>query len=399
MRVLCALLLVASVRPAAAQTPDVAPPGGVASRVALAGELFATFGSKDPGFFNYATYAYEPLRNVRVVIDGSVRASRHVEVLAQLRTDGTSQARLTAFYVRVRPWPDRAIDLQAGRVPTTFGLFGRSGYGGDNPLIGRPLAYGYLTSLRRDAVPASPADLLRMRGRGWRSSFPVGNTTAARGLPLVDGDSWDTGMQARIARGWLEWAGAITQGSLGSPRLRDDNGGLGLATRIVARPTPALVFGASGARGAYLSRTLADDHGVNVAADAFRQQALGLDAQVAAGRWLVRGEIIRSGWRVPLAAGATGLTVRALAGWVESRVRVLPGLDVAARAEHLAFSDVATAAGTQPWEAPVTRLEAGVAASPMRHLRMKVAVQRNRRPLAGRVRHDTLIAAQLGAWF
>ena len=400
MRLLCALLLVASVRPAAAQPPDVAPPSGLASRGAVAGELTATFGSEDPGFFNYATYAYEPMRNVRVVIDGSVRASRRVELLAQLRTDGTSQARLTALYVRVRPWTDRAIDVQAGRVPTTFGLFGRSGYGADNPLIGRPLAYGYLTSLRRDALPASPADLLRMRGRGWRSSFPVGNATAARGLPLVDGDSWDTGMQVRFSRGSLEWIGAVTQGSLGSPRLRDDNGGLGLATRVVARPTPALTFGASGARGAYLSRTLSDDHGVSVAADAFRQHALGLDAQVAAGRWQVRGEVIRSGWRVPLAAGAgPGLTVRALAGWVESRVRVLPGVDVAARADHLAFSDLATATGMQPWEAPVSRLEAGVAASPMRHLRMKVAVQRNRRPLAGRVRHDTLIAAQLGVWF
>ena len=103
---------------------------------------------------------------------------------------------------------------------------------------------------------------------------------------------------------------------------------------------------------------------------------------------------------MPLAAGAApGLTVRALAGWVESRVRVLPGVDVAARADHLAFSDLATATGMQPWEAPVSRLEAGVAASPMRHLRMKVAVQRNRRPLAGRVRHDTLVAAQLGVWF
>ncbi len=125
-------------------------------------------------------------------------------------------------------------------MPTTFGMFGRSGYGSDNPLVGRPLAYGYLTSLRRDALPATTADLIRMRGRGWLASFPIGNPEAARGLPIVDADSWDTGVQARIARGAVEWVGAITQGSLGSPRLHDDNGGRALATRVVVRPTAAV---------------------------------------------------------------------------------------------------------------------------------------------------------------
>ncbi len=400
MRVLCALLLVASVRPAAAQSPDAAPPGSGPSRLTVGGEATATYGSEDPGFFNYATYAYEPMRNVRVVIDGAVRASRRVEVLAQVRTDGTTQARVTAFYVRVRPWAARAFDLQAGRVPTAFGLFGRSGYGGDNPLIGRPLAYGYLTSLRRDALPAVPADLLRMRGRGWLSNFPVGNLAAERGLPIVDGDSWDTGVQARVVRGAVEWVGAVTQGSLGSPRLHDDNGGVGLSTRLVVRPTAALTFGASGARGAYLSRTLADDHGLTIDANGYRQNAVGLDAHVAAGRWQVRAEAIGSTWALPLGAGAApSLTVRALTGWVESRVRVLPGLDVAARAEHLTFSELGTTTGMQPWEAPVSRMEAGVVLAPIRHVRIKMAVQRNLRPAGGRVRHDTLVAAQLGVWF
>ena len=400
MRALCALLLVASVRPAAAQPPDETPRGGLSERVSVGGEVTATFGSADPGFFNYATYAYDPMRNVRVVVDAAVRASRHLEVLAQLRTDGVTHARLTALYLRVRPWPQREIDLQAGRVPTTFGLFGRSNYGGDNPLVGRPLAYGYLTSLRRDALPATSADLIRMRGRGWLASFPIGATAAARGLPIVDADSWDTGLQARLARGGVEWVGAITQGSLGSPRLHDDNGSRALATRVVVRPTAALAFGASGSRGAYLSRSLASETGAGVAIDAFRQTAAALDAQVAAGRWVLRGEVIRSHWTLPSPRDpALADGVRATAAWLEGRVRVLPGFDLAARAERLQFSDVTTGSGPQPWESPVSRLEAGVVATPVRHLRVKLAVQRNRRPLGGRIRHDTLLAAQAGVWF
>ncbi len=400
VRAICALLLVATVRPAAAQPPDETPRGVPASRVSVGGEVTAGYGSTDPGFFNYATYAYDPMRNVRLVMDASVRVSRQIDVLGQLRTDGVSQARLTALYLRVRPWRAHQIDLQAGRVPTTFGLFGRSGYGADNPLVGRPLPYSYLTSLRRDALPATAADLIRMRGRGWRAAFPVGNLTPERGLPLVDGDSWDTGVQARVGGGKVEWTGALTQGSLGSPRVSDDNDGRALASRLVVRPTPAITLGASASRGAFLSRSLAASLGGDATPESFRQTATGLDAQVASGRWQVRGEVLRSTWTLPSATDpALGGGVHALAGWLEGRVRVWPGVDVAARAERLAFSSLDTATGAQPWESPVSRVEAGIVWSPLRHVWMKFAVQRNRRPLGGRVRHDTLAAAQLGVWF
>lgn len=55
VRALCALLLVASVRPAATQPPDETPRGGLVDRVSVGGEVTATLGSDDPGFFNDAT--------------------------------------------------------------------------------------------------------------------------------------------------------------------------------------------------------------------------------------------------------------------------------------------------------------------------------------------------------
>ena len=56
-------------------------------------------------------------------------------------------------------------------MPPTFGAFARRTYATDNPLIGYPLAYQYLTSLRPDALPANADELLRMRGRGWLSQL------------------------------------------------------------------------------------------------------------------------------------------------------------------------------------------------------------------------------------
>ena len=241
---LLASLLPASAGPALAQSAD--PPDPTGFRVTFGGEITATIGSLDPGFFNYASYDYSPLRNVRVILDTSLRATRHLEVLAQVRTDGISHAQVSALYLRVRPWTTREIDVQIGRVPPTFGLFSTTGYGADNPLVSRPLAYGYLTSLRPDALPRTVTDLIQMRGRGWLSQFPVGNTAPERGMPLIDAEHWDTGVQGRVVTGPLEWVGSVTTGTLANPRVRDDNGGRSLQGRIVFRPHPALAVGASG---------------------------------------------------------------------------------------------------------------------------------------------------------
>jgi hypothetical protein len=385
---------------ASAQPPDARPQPSLGALFSIGGEVSATYGSNDPGFFNYATYAYDPLQNVRVVFDASVRPLRAVEVLAQVRTDGISHARMAALYVRVRPWAERNIDLQAGRVPTVFGLFGRSGYSSDSPLISRPLAYAYLLSLRRDAVPATAADLLRMRGRGWLSAFALGNQTPDRGLPIVNTDTWDSGVQVRVAHGPLEWAGSVTAGSLGSPRLRDDNGGRSWSSRATVRLHPSVVVGGSASRGAYLSRSLATVVADGGGIDRFHQRAFGVDVEVAGGPWLARGEVLTSRWDLPAFVDGTGdRAVSGHAAWSEIRLRTMPGFDVALRVERLGFGDVSTPTSTEPWESPVTRFETGVAYVPIRNVRVKVDAQRNRRPLGGRVRHDTLFAAQVSLWF
>jgi hypothetical protein len=399
VRPLAALLIwCGTVAGVGAQTLPSSPIDIGSGRLVLGGDVSATIAPDDPGFFNYSDYEHSVLREFRIGLTASVRASDRVSLLGELRTDNFRRVTPFALYARVRPFPGRRFDLQIGRIPPTFGEFTRRAYGNDNPLIGYPLAYQYLTSLRSDALPASTDELLRMRGRGWLTNFSIGNTTPARGVPLVTAFSWDTG--AQVTTGWraITVTGAITNGSLSNPRVSDDNGGKQVAARIVARPATGLVTGVSYARGQFLGRRVLD---VLWSADegSFVQRAYGSDIEYSRDHWLVRGNAVLSEWDLPIPRERTvPLTLRALAVSVEGRYTILPGVYAAARAEQLSFNRVEGTARTAAWDAPVSRIEVGGGYYLQRNLVAKLSLQRNVRD-GGRVPRAHLMAAQLHFWF
>src|SRR4051812_27924773 len=201
--------------------------------VTIAGEVTATAGPRDDdAFFNYTDYEHNALRMLRLSLSAMWRPSGRLAVLSEIRSEDLEQPVAYALYVRVRPWKAHPFDLQAGRIPPVFGTFARRSYGTDNPVIGYPLAYQYLTSLRADPATASAADLLRMRARGWRASHPVGNLTPAPGVPVISAYRWDTGVEGRYGGERLEAAAAFTVGTLSKPRVTDDNDGRQLSGRV-----------------------------------------------------------------------------------------------------------------------------------------------------------------------
>jgi hypothetical protein len=390
-------LLAASATPLDAQVPTE-PITAADGRVVLGAEVTATFATDDPGFFNYTDYEYSALRNLRVGITAEIRASRRLQLLGELRVDHGDHVQPFALYVRVRPWPERRFDVQAGRIPATFGAFGRGSYGTANLLIGTPLAYQYLTSLRPDALPATAEDLLRMRGRGWLSNFPIGNPEADRGLPIINTVRADTGIQVHGVNGIFEWTGALTTGSLSNPRVRDDNAGRQIAGRVVARPSAALAIGASIARAAYVEEEI-EDALPGIRAEDGIQRAVGVDAEYSMGRFLTRGELIHSQWTLPHSLpDSPNRRLGARSAMIEARYRVLPGVQIAARAERLDFGEIESTLSSTPWEAPVRRLELGGSYSVIRNITIKGSWQRNDRD-GGRVRRDNLLAAQVVYWF
>jgi hypothetical protein len=385
---------------ASAQTLPAGPARALDGRLVAGGEVTATFGAVDhSAYFNYTDYEHNALRTLRLALSASWRPVDRLAFVGEVRSEDLDEIRPYAAYIRVRPWRNRAFDVQAGRIPPTFGAFGRRAYGVDNPLIGYPLAYQYLTSLRADAVPATADDLLRMRARGWRSSFPIGAQDEAAGLPLVSAFRWDAGVQARWSEGPIEIAGSMTNGTLSNPRLGDDNGGKQLSGRAALRPVVGLVIGASAARGAWLSR------GVTTSAPArdYTQRALGVDAEYSRDHWIVRGEVIRSTWALPWLEGrGAANAVSATAAWIEGRYRLTPRWFAAARADRIGFSTISGTAffpGTPTaWDAPVRRVEAAAGYYLQRNFIARIAVQRNARD-AGRVKRRTYVSGQLTYWF
>lgn len=372
--------------------------------VTVGGEATLTAGSRDDvAFFNYTDYEHNALRMLRVSLSGMWRPSTRLAFLTELRSEDAQRVIPYALYVRVRPWQGRAFDLQAGRIPPVFGAFGRRSYGADNPLIGYPLAYQYLTSIRPDAVPFTADDLLAMRARGWRASYQVGVTAPGPGVPLVSAYRWDTGVQAHAAGRLVEGTIALTNGTLSNPRVSDDNRGRQVSARLAWKPVVGLVIGASAARGHFLTAKLEDVVATLGVRRTHAQRGLGLDAEYSRAYWIVRGEVIESRWNMPaLAPPRLDAPLWARAAFVETRYRFTPRYFAAARADRLTFSSVRGQRlfGGQPtpWDAPVTRIEAGGGLYLQRNLTLRAIVQRNWRD-AGRVRHRTFVSGQLSYWF
>ena len=377
--------------------------GGPAPKwLTFGAEGVASIATADPGYFNDTSYGRSSMRLVRLRVDAALRLGGRAAVLVEGRADNGEGLTVAALYLRLRPFPERAFDIQAGRIPPVFGALSRRTYGLDNPLIGSPLAYQYLTSLRGDSLPATADDLLAMRGRGWRTRYTIGSTVWDRGLPVIAGDRWDTGVEVRIGVDPVSVTAALTQGTLSGPRVHDDNDGKQIAGRVEVRPALGLVLGASAARGDYVTGA-ADQALPDPGVESYRQEALGLDLEYSRGYWLVRSETVMTRWAIPQVQRP--LLTENLGAWgtfVETRYKIRPGLYAAARVDHLGFSRIAgTLFGGRPttWDAPVSRVEAGAGYNFRRNLLLKVAVQRNWRTGVVFGARESVAGAQVLLWF
>lgn len=391
------LVCLAGPEPAEAMGPLVLFGG----RLRVGGLISGTIAPEDDGYFNwvgYDDYGNSTLRRFRLALNAELRFGPHAAVLTEIWSDNLRPPRVYALFLRLRPWTERAFDVQVGMVPPVFGAFPRRRYGGENPLPSLPLAYQYVTSMREDAAPASAEELLSMRGRGWRVRYSVGSPYPGPGVPLVNAEIWDTGIQARIGRRPVSLAVSLTQGTLSYPLVRDDNDGKQLAARLAWTPGPQLTLGVSAARGAFLAREVTDLLPPAAGTD-FDQKAAGVDLEYAQGYWILRAEALWSRWTLPpLDVTRIETPQDSLGAYVEARYKLSPGLYVAGRVGRLSYRTLPSEGGSETWDAGVTRVELGGGYALRRQVLLKGAFQQNWRD-GGRVRKESLISAQVLLWF
>jgi hypothetical protein len=388
----------------AAQTLPAGPAEFAGGAVTVSGNVSVSIASHDEtAFFNYTDYEHNALRLVRIAVAGTWKLNSRLAVLTELRSEDGEGVVPYALYVRARPFARVPIDIQAGRIPPVFGAFARQSYRvDDNPLIGYPLAYQYLTSMRPDAIPGSVDDLLLMRGRGWRTFYPVGSQEAAPGVPISSAYKWDTGVEGSFTSDRLDAAVSVTTGTLSNPRTKDDNGAPQIAGRVGFKPLFGLVIGASASRGAFLSRAVTDRYRTLLGDRSYPQTAFGLDGEYSRDHWIIKSEWINSRWTLPqLGVPLIPQPLTATSAYVETRYRFAPRWYVAGRADMLTFSRVTGRRlfGGQPttWDAPVKRLEIGTGVYLQRNLMLRMAVQPNWRD-GGRVERRTYASAELAYW-
>jgi hypothetical protein len=367
-------------------------------RLVLGGEASGSAAFGDEGWFNETEYNRSVVHLARFGVSAELRVGEHLALLSEVRSENLDAPQVYALYVRLRPWPLRSFDVQAGRIPPVFGAYPRRRYAADNPLIGEPLAYQYMTILRTDSVPRTADDLVSRRGEGWLVGYSVGSPYLAPGVPLVTATRWDTGVEVHVGSEPVEGGLAVTQGTLCDPESRDDNSGKQVSGRVAVQPVLGLVLGVSGAQGDYLAREATRSLPA-YSRGPFRQRALGFDAEWSRGYWILRAEAVWSHWDVPAVAPPfVRSPLRSTGAFVEGRYKLAPGLYVAARLDHLGMSEIDGSSARVSWDAPVSRAEAGVGVSPRHNLWLKAVYQHNWRD-GGVVRSQGVGAAQISWWF
>jgi hypothetical protein len=450
------VLLFGHPAPASAQLFASTPVTLGGGRIVIGGQAAVSMSAPaDTAGFNDGYYAENSLRLARFAGSAEVHAGDRILIAADVQLLTDVDRSNWHFYphravVQIRPAKSRALFIEAGILPPVFGGFLTRGYEA-NPLIGVPLAYQYPTDVGsrftgeyiqagsggggggNGGVPPGymvrqvvQADLqARLRGGSEGAPAPPRNsaggfdfTVAAASAqtngtsgqmlvsaPIVDALGWSPGVSVRAGSGKVRLSVAVANGTLSRPRSVVGASAREISPRLEIRPVVGLVIGASVARGSFNDTAFAygTSASVTYASGRVTQTAVGTDVEYSRGYWLVRSEIIFNAWGVPAEPnGLAASSLRVTSFEAEGRYRLLPGVYAAARFDRLSFGSAQMASfpygPAVPWDADLTRVEAGIGWSIERNLMLKGVYQYTRRASApARTAH--LVSAQLLFWF
>jgi hypothetical protein len=299
----------------------------------------------------------ENLFNPRLALFLDVQLGAHLYFFAQARVDRGFdpsnhgiEARLDEYALRVSPWDDGRLSIQAGQFATIVGNWVQRHLSWDNPFITAPVPYEHLTAILDTEAPGGVAEFLTInRNESYEYN------------PVIWGPVYATG--ASVAGRIEKFEYAVEMKNAG-PSSRPESWNVedvgfahpNFAARLGYRPDLRWNFGVSASVGPYLRPEAGKSlpSGTNIGD--YRQFLFGQDFRFEWHRFQVWAEVYESRFEVPRVGEAD-----TVAYYIETKYQFTPRMFAALRWNQQYFWNVSDENGTEArWGEDISRVDAAL---------------------------------------
>ena len=289
-------------------------------------------------------------------------------------SDKGAQVRLDEYLLRLTPWKDVKLGIQAGKFGTVVGNWVPRHYSWDNPFIDAPLPYENLTGLWDSSAPDSVETLFYWGHVPYDgiTRFGDGYSDKRFRLPIIWGPSYASGASLLGGLGKFDYAFEIKNAALASrPESWDlTQVGFGHPTfsgRIGFSPDVMWTLGISGSVGSYLQSEAAPTLPVDASIGDYREILLGQDMSFAWHHLQVWAEVFETRFEVPNVGNADVLSY-----YVEAKYKITSQLFVAGRWNQQLYGTVLYHDENTPWGNDAWRVDAAVGYRFSTYLQLKL---------------------------
>jgi adenylate cyclase len=267
----------------------------------------------------------------------------------QVPADRAVEVRLQQGFFHYAIGTPLELGVQVGKFVSPFGMYAQRHRTPADPFVRPPLAHEHRTIVSATAVPAAIDGFL-----DWKDE-PL--PTRRRGAPLVWSVPYPTGavLVGRLQRADVRLA-VVNSAPASAPREWTPDFDRAPAPSLVAnlgyQLRPELRLGASFSTGPFLEPVVEESLPAGRGRRDFHQQIWNANLAFSRGRTEAHAELFVNRWEVPNLAAPP----RDLSYYAEVKVKLSPGLSVAARYNAIHFNRMARASGEREfWDHGVRR--------------------------------------------
>lgn len=260
----------------------------------------------------------------QVYFFSQTRIDRHFDP-----SDGGAQIRLDEYALRVTPWNDGRVNIQAGKFSTVVGTWVERHLSWDNPFVTAPLVYENTTAIEDRAAPVSALAFV---------NAPL--TEKYEHNPVIWGPSYASGLSVagRIAQ--FRYAAEIKNTALAARPESWQATKIGFerptfSGRLGFQPSQMWNFGVSASNGAYLLPEAASTLPAGRGVSDYREIVVAQDATFAWHHLQIWAEFFEARFEVPNVGNADTLGY-----YIEAKYKFTPQFFGAVRWNQQLFGDV-----------------------------------------------------------